>query len=493
MTIQTKLQITKELAIRELKKRHSKQRSSIIDCLVHYFKEELNKDFQDNWHYREIENKLLKVLKGEITRLIINVPPGSGKTEIITKFFPVWALATNPQLQFIVTGYSASLTQSFASEARDYYKSKTLKKIFPEISPVRKDQDTKSEWKNEFGGKYYATGAGGSITGHRANIFIIDDPIKPDEALSDVKRTKVNRWYDNTVVSRLFNPLKDAIIIIMQRTHEDDLCGHLMYKEQHDTGEKWDTLILPAIATEDEKHRKAGEALQKNRYPIEALDKIKKSYGEANFSAQYQQDPVDKEAQYFHEEFFNYFVLKDLQSMKGRYFTIVDPAFSEKKSADYTAIVSGCFVDDKLYICEVTNTRDDVYNIIKSITYHVQKWRSEKLGIEGVAAQIILIQMIQKEFRENGIYCVVEKIMNNQDKESKIRSLLPYIRQGLLFWQRGETELEHQLIKFPRGKHDDIIDAIQMFYSLFRIRSKSSTGSSNSAQNVNYNRYGLPI
>jgi len=110
-----------------------------------------------------------------------------------------------------------------------------------------------------------------------------------------------------------------------------------------------------------------------------------------------------------------------------------------------------------------------------------------------VAAQIILIQMIQKEFRENGIYCVVEKIMNNQDKESKIRSLLPYIRQGLLFWQRGETELEHQLIKFPRGKHDDIIDAIQMFYSLFRIRSKSSTGSSNSAQNVNYNRYGLPI
>ena len=193
MKAQTKLQITRELAKRELEKRHKKQRESIIDCLIHYFKEELNKDFQDNWHYREIENKLNKVLKGEITRLIINVPPGSGKTEIITKFFPVWALATNPQLQFIVTGYSASLTQSFASEARDYYKSKTLKKIFPSISSVRKDQDTKSEWKNELGGKYYATGAGGSITGHRANIFIIDDPIKPDEALSDVKRTKVNR------------------------------------------------------------------------------------------------------------------------------------------------------------------------------------------------------------------------------------------------------------------------------------------------------------
>jgi len=486
-----KKQILKEIVARELKERHKNQRESLIDCLIHYFDKELNKSFDDNWHYRMIEEKLNKVLTGEITRLIINVPPGSGKTEIITKFFPVWALAKNPMLQFIVTGYSASLTQSFASEARDYYKSKTMKMVFPEISPVRKDQDTKSEWKNKQGGKYYATGAGGSITGHRANVFIIDDPIKPDEALSDVKRTKINRWYDNTVVSRLFNPLKDAIIIIMQRTHEDDLCGHLMYKEQHDTGEKWDTLILPAIATTDEKHRKAGQALQENRYPIEALEKIKKSYGEANFSAQYQQDPVDKEAQYFHEEFFNYFELKDLQSKPGRYFTIVDPAFSQKNSADCTAIVTGCFVNDELYICEVSNTRDDVYKIIQTITHHVQKWRSEKIGIEGVAAQSILIQMIEKEFRDKRIHCVVEKIMNNQDKETKIRALLPYIRQGLLFWQRGETELEHQLIKFPRGKHDDIIDAIQMFYSLFRIRSKPSMVSK--TNQVNYNRYGLPI
>ena len=106
--------------------------------------------------------------------------------------------------------------------------------------------------RNEKGGQYLATGVGGSITGHRANIFIIDDPIKPDEAdSSETMRVSVNRWYDNTVLSRLFNPNKDAVVIIMQRTHDDDLCGYLESKEVMGSGEKWEKIIIPALSFED--------------------------------------------------------------------------------------------------------------------------------------------------------------------------------------------------------------------------------------------------
>jgi len=181
-----KAQALKELAIRELEGRTITQRESLVEAIKYLFEKELNKPFDDNWHYWVIEEKLKQVLEGKITRLIINIPPGSGKTELITKCFPVWALGNKPDLHIIATGYSTQLTQTFGTQARDYYTSDTFLEVFPRRPKLRDDQNAKGLWVNEMGGRYLATGAGGSITGNRANIFLIDDPIKPDEAQSDV-------------------------------------------------------------------------------------------------------------------------------------------------------------------------------------------------------------------------------------------------------------------------------------------------------------------
>lgn len=462
----SKKALIQEKAKRELEKRHKNERESLTAFIEYFFKEELNKPFETNWHHREIEDALKRVLTGETTRLLINIPPGSGKTELITKCFPVWAMGQRPDLQIIATGYSATLTQNFGAQARDYYKSNTFRRVFPRRPEVRVDQDTKGLWKNEAGGQYLATGTGGSITGNRANIFIIDDPLKPDEAMSDVKRTAVNRWYDNTVLSRLFNPNKDSVIIVAQRVHEDDLCGYLMAKDAEGSGEKWEKIVVKGIAEEDEGHRAYGESYHESRYPLTALEKIRTN-DPVVFSTQYQQEPVNKESQEFHEEFFKYYAEVP---QKLRVFTVVDPAFKQKEENDETAIITGGFKDDELYILEVTHGRFNASQVIEKVLYHGTKWKPEKIGVEGYAAQTVMGQWLKKTMKERKVFIPVDEIIQKGTKEEKIRGLQGPIRYGKIFWRAEEQALELQLKKFPRGKHDDIIDAMQMLYSFYQLQ-----------------------
>lgn len=477
-------QMLLEQALREQEKRRDKERNDLVECIQYFFKKELNKEFSVNWHHRLIADALHKVLTGEITRLMINIPPNSGKTEFITKFFPVYGMGKKEDLKVIATGYSASLTQSYGAEARDYYKSDTFKEVFPRRADIRPDQDTKGLWKTEKGAQYLATGVGGSITGNRANIFIIDDPIKPDEALSDVRRAAVNRWYDNTVLSRLFNASTDAVIIVMQRTHEDDLCGYLLNKKD---GEKWHHINVKAIAEVDEPYRLTGESYHKERQPLEDLEKIR-SNDPVSFTTQYQQEPIDKDTQLFHEEFFQYYeeTPRDMQI-----FTVVDPAFKEKKENDETAIITGGFKNDMLYILEITHGRMNATTLIAKVAHHANKWHPLKIGVEAFAAQTVLAQWLKKTLHEAGNYTQIEEIRQTGNKTTKIRMLDAPIRSGKIKWRKEEIALETQLKKFPRGAHDDIIDTLQMLYSLYVVRSAPMDSFKN--VQVQYNELGQPI
>jgi len=477
----------RETAIRVLEKRHEDKRENLLSFIEFFFANEINKPFQMNWHYELIAQKLTEVLKGKCNRLIINIPPGTGKTELVTKCFPTWALGKRPDLQIIASGYSANLTQSFGSQARDYYNSNTYKLIFPRRPSLRDDQNTKALWKNVDGGQYLATGVGGTITGQRANIFIIDDPIKPDEANSDIKREAVNRWFDNTVMSRLFNPEKDAVIIIMQRTHENDLCGYLMDKAKIG-GMQWDTVIVPAIATHDEDHRKAGEPIHPERFPLSALELIR-SNNPAVFSTQYQQEPTNKDAQEFHEEFFRYYE----EIPKGlRVFTVVDPGFKTKDHNDPTCILTGGFdTEGKMYVLEYSNIRMQASDVINKIIYHANKWKPEKIGVEAYQAQTVLGQFLKQALREKNIYTIVEELTQKGSKEEKIRKLDYPIRNGLIYWRQDMYDIEHQLKTFPRGRHDDVIDALQMLFSVYHI--KPTNQPTNQDFKIQYDSLGRPM
>lgn len=482
----------RELNIRELERRHEKERSGASELMRHLIENEKRRPFDDNWHYKVISDALNKVLAGEITRLMINVPPGSGKTEEITKVFPVFAMGKKPGFKVISTAYSSNLAQKYGSEARDYYVSPAYRMAFPRAAKIRDDSNTKELWETEEGAMYLSAGTGGSITGHRCNAFIIDDPLKPNEASSDVMRSGVNNWYDNTVLSRLFDPMKDAVIIIMQRTHENDLCGYLQEREKAGTGEEWHKIVLPAIAEVDElPYRKAGEALQKNRYPLESLAKLKLSLGRENFSTQYQQDPVSRESREFHPEWF-----RDFEAVPAgaRVFTAVDPAFSKRASADESAIASVAFNGDDMYVLEVTHGHFDPAELENEIVRHAKVWRPEKIGIEAVQAQSVIGFSLRPRIEREAPWCLVDDIRSTTEKEMRIRRLIPMYARGKVYHRKGaiwREKLEEQLMKFPRGRHDDLPDALQYVMELYTLQPNAATKYSLSS--VGYDSYGRPI
>jgi hypothetical protein len=291
----------------------------------------------------------------------------------------------------------------------------TFKKVFPRSKSVKKTQDTKEHRQNDDWWSYYATWFDWSITGKRANIFIIDDPIKPNEAdKSEVVRTWVNNLFLNTVPSRLFDPSRDIIIIIMQRTHDDDLCWFLIDR-MNKWWEKREVLSMPAVAEADEVYdtkywlieRKKWDPLDEHRFPVSTLN-IFKANDSVTWSTQYQQNPVNKDTQEFHEEWFRYYnkdTIPPLSSM--RIFTSCDPAFTKNTTSDYTAIMTWWFVWQDLYILEYTQARLNPSELIDKLVYHVRKRNPEKIWIEAFQAQRIIGHNLGIELAKNKLFTIL--------------------------------------------------------------------------------------
>lgn len=210
-----------------------------------------------NWHHLIIEDTLQRVIDGEINRLIINIPPGYTKTEQAVLNFISRGLAINPRSKYIHVSYSGELAQTNSSKVKDTIESAEFQELFP--MQLRTDSKGKKRWFTELGGGILTAPAGGQITGFRAGrmekgftgAFIIDDPVKPDDAYSVVRRSAINNRFNNTMRSRLAVETV-PMIVIMQRIHEDDMSGFLL---KGGSGDIWDHLVVPAYLTEEELSR----------------------------------------------------------------------------------------------------------------------------------------------------------------------------------------------------------------------------------------------
>jgi hypothetical protein len=437
----------------------------------------------------------MRVYEWETKRLIINIPPRMSKTEFVSKCFPTWVLWKQPDKKFIVTWYSSTLTETFSWEARDYYQSKTYKKIFPRAVKLKDDQNTKKWWENEAGWQYYAMGSWGTITGVWADYIIVDDPLNADDKDSEVKRIGVNNWYHNVLESRLNNKNKGVIIIIMQRLHDDDLVWHLLEQELDWSGDEWEKIVIPAIEEKtsfyDTRYgiykRKEWELMCESRLPWDFLAKTK-TKARITYSSQYQQNPVDKDSQEFHEEWFNYY---DEIPTWWRVFTTVDPAFSKKDSADDSAITTAKFIWDKLYILEQTAWKYNPAELEDKIIYHTKKWDPERIWVEAIAAQVTIWFSLRNRLKKEKLFKEVEDIRQSQDKEAKIRALIPLYRNWQIFHTRELNKLEDQLIKFPRGKHDDCPDGLQLLYYMYEMLPNTTTMFK--IPKITYNKYWSPV
>ena len=274
-------------AARELLRRR-KARASLLD-----FCQYIKRDYEAPKHLRALIQYLEAVERGEITRLMVSMPPRHGKSLTVSQLFPCWYLGRHPSAQVVQSGYSHGITLEHSRKARDLFVLPEMQTLFPGVrhAPGRHGQDiiaTERQAANEWGtiqaGRYYAVGVGGGLTGRGADLAIIDDPVKNrEDANSEIIRTKTWEWYASTLYTRL-SP-NGAIILVMTRWHPEDLAGKLLEEAQEKTGDHWEPVIMPAIDAD-------GEALWPERWPLERLHQVNAAIGQREWSALYLQEPV---------------------------------------------------------------------------------------------------------------------------------------------------------------------------------------------------------
>ena len=195
-----------------------------------------------NWHIDAIVYQLMRMQAGDISRLLINQPPRSLKSICVSVAYVAWLLGHDPTRRVIVVSYSNEFAAELHRQFRMVIDAPWYRALFPAMRPAR---DSGTELVTTAGGSRYATSVGGTLTGRGADLIVVDDPLKAEEAMSEQARKRVIDWYAGTLVSRLNDKENGPIIVVMQRLHENDLAGHLLGQGG------WEHLDLPAIAVDD--------------------------------------------------------------------------------------------------------------------------------------------------------------------------------------------------------------------------------------------------
>ncbi|MGA7381224.1 MAG: terminase family protein [Terriglobales bacterium] len=359
--------------------------------------------FLANWHLEVIAAELEACRRGEMTRLIINLPPRSLKS-LFANAFVAFLLGKDPSVQIIAVSYAQELANKLASDCRTILTSPFYQALFPNtrLAPDRRAVHDFSTTRQGF---RLSTSVGGVLTGRGADFIIIDDPLKPDEALSDTQRKSVNDWYDNSLYSRLNNKGRGCIILIMQRLHEDDLVGHVLSMEP------WRVIRFPAIAEEDETYeiqkryetqpfqRRAGEPLHLDREPLEVLGRIRETMGEYNFAGQYQQAPAPLGGGMVKEQWFKRYT--ELPSKFEQVFQSWDTANKPTELSDYSACTTWGVKEKHLYLIHVYRKRLGYPDLKRAVGEQAAAFKPNTILIEDRASGTQLIQELISE----GVHC----------------------------------------------------------------------------------------
>ncbi len=415
-------------------------------------------------HLNLLNKKLLDVADGKIKRLLIAMPPRHGKSEFASKTFPAWFLANWPDKRVIVASYAAEFAASWGRKARTLLQEHGLR--FFDVS-LRHDSKAADAWNIEgHAGGMQTCGVGGPLTGKGADVLIIDDPIKnAEEANSEVYRQKTWDWYISTAYTRL-EP-GGSVILIQTRWHEDDLAGRIL-KHAKETGEEWTIINLPALAEPgDALGREPDQPLWPERYDREALEGIRKTVGSYFFSALYQQRPVPPEGGLFKKSWFRYYAAdSDLYRLDTsgrivstkhcRRFGTMDIAYSLKKTADYTVLCSWAVTPQSdLLLIAMTRARIDAPDFVRVIKDTYSDHKLEYIGIEKMLGTSLIAHGVRME----GL--TVRMLIADVDKIT--RSIPAQIRMegGQIYIPANHPDreiIEHELMSFPFGAHDDIVD-----------------------------------
>jgi predicted phage terminase large subunit-like protein len=421
-------------------------------------------EFLPNWHLDAMTFAADGVVEGTIKRLITTVPPRHLKSIIFSVALPAYLLGKDPTKRIICVSYSAELAIKHALDFRVVLGSEWYRRVFPK-TVISREKDTQFETMTTARGYRFATSLGGTLTGRGADLIVLDDPQKPEEALSDALRKSAGQWFDTTLLSRLDSKSEGAVLIVMQRLHEDDLAGRLLEKGG------WQHLKIAAIAEQDTStpigprcvhSRAAGTVIDPRRESREDLERLRQSMGELFFSAQYQQEPIPLAGNLIKAQWFKHYDVAPIQTYDDLLVVSVDTAMKGSPSADFSVATVWLARGDNAYLLDLWRKRVDYPELKRAVHGLREKYPAATILIEDKGSGTSLLQ----DLRANNI--AVIEINPEGDKPTRVAKISAQFEAGAVFFPTKApwlSSLMAELLGFPNVKHDDQVDSISQALS----------------------------
>jgi predicted phage terminase large subunit-like protein len=416
--------------------------------------------FVPDWYIDALTYQLERVRQGEIKRLIVNMPPRSLKSMTASVAFPAFVLGQDPTQRIICASYSGELAHKLSNDFRAVLASRWYQSLFPDTRIGRyKDSETEIELTRR--GSRLATSTGGTLTGRGGNLIIIDDPLKPLDALSETKRRSANEWFLNTLLSRLDDKRTGAIVIVMQRVHMDDLTGFVL-----GLSNDWTVLSLPAIAETSETvplahnrfhERQPGDLLSPEREPSEILEGLRRQLGSDIFSAQYQQAPVPPGGAMIKRLWIQRYT--QMPSREGTTFILQswDTAMKGGPDNDWSVCTTWLETENQWYLLDVWRKRVDYPTLKAAVVELARRWDAQQVLVEEAGTAIGLLQELKSQVPG------IVGIKPDRDKETRMAVASAKFEAGQVYLPERAPwlpELEVELFSFPGSIYDDQIDSI---------------------------------
>ena len=418
-------------------------------------------------HHEIMAEAFERVAKGELKRLIINMPPRHTKSEFASYLLPAWFLGLYPDKKIIQTAHTAELAVGFGRKVRNLVNSQDYKRIFTDVS-LQADSKAAGRWNTNKGGEYFAIGVGGAVTGKGADLLIIDDPHSEQEgASSDINVfNKTYEWYTSGPRQRL-QP-NGAIVVVMTRWHQRDLTGQIVDASIKRGGaDEWEVIELPAILP-------SGTPLWEEFWKLEELEALKAELPSSKWSAQYQQDPTAEEGALVKREWWRtweYTEPPDCDFIIQSW----DTAFLKNQRADFSACTTwGVFYkegDDgmlapNVILLDAYKDRLEFPDLKRLATEKYNEFKPDAFIVEAKAAGMPLIF----ELRATGIPVQEYTPSRGNDKISRVNAVSDLFSSGVVWCPetRWAEEVIEEFAGFPNMEHDDLVDSSTQALLRFR-------------------------
>ena len=419
-------------------------------------------EFIQGNHHKIFADKLTQIAKGEIKRLIINMPPRHTKSEFASVYFPSWVMGLKPNMKIMQTTHTSELSVRFGRKVRNLMDSEEYKAIFPKVT-LSADSKSAGRWETNRGGEYFAAGVGGAITGRGADLLIIDDPHSEQDALSPSALDSAYEWYTSGPRQRL-QP-GGSIVIVMTRWSTIDLTAQLLKRQTEAHADQWDIVELPAIFED------SGNPVWPEYWKLEELEAVKASLPVTKWNAQYMQNPTSEEGAIIKRDWWQPWE-KDKIPPVEYIIQSYDTAFSKSETADFSAITTwGIFrpsedSGDAIILLDAKRGRWDFPELKAVANEEYKYWEPEMVLVESQASGTPLTH----ELRNMGIPVVNYRPSRGNDKVTRVHAVSPVFESGMVWapQKKFAEEVIEECAAFPFGEHDDYVDSMTQAILRFR-------------------------